>query len=839
MASNSSSIITGMNPMAYNSANPIPLFIIQLLIIIFLCRFLHIFLSRLLQPRVIAEIIAGIILGPTVLGRWKAFNDNVFPKSSLTVLNLVSNIGLILFLFMVGLELDPKMLKRNIHKSIMISVAGIVLPFALGIATSYGLFKLLHQSGSFVIFMLFCGVAMGITAFPVLARILTELNLLKTTVGSISISAAAVDDVVSWCLLALVVALTNNASGLSALWVFLVGLGWTLFILMVVRPVYIWYLHRKGCLEPNREPPQHVIFLTFAMIFISAWFTDVIGIHAIFGGFLIGIIVPHSGGFAIKIIEKIEDLVVIFFLPIYFALSGLKTNLSDLNDGVTWGLLILIIFVAFIGKIIGCTLAARLNKFNWRESLTIGFLMNCKGLVELIVLNIGLDAGVINNKIFTMMVVKALVTTFVTTPVVAWLYPPKHQRRIEDDDAFDETKSVFSRYHGFEAGLPMNVFVVVNKIRHVPALVTLVDYLHHRPGLDGAGWPDSGSRRVAELGSYMYRPLQVFVLRLMELTSRESSVMRHAESEFFIRTDPILSMFRAFARVAHLVLRSSLLVTEPEQFGANIVLSAEQAKAHIIILQAYGQGSATISPDSGRVSSSVHTPWYEAIIGRTGGGNGDDDYQQYYTTAQQTAMVMSVFDNAKAVVAVFVDRGLGEDDSHYHHHCSMQQQQQQQQSAWGARGSRSDSADNYEKQSTRMARPSSFDSRDFDLGKDSLAMVPTYQVNDFSLDPTDQPLPPSRAHTDTPLIVLPFFGGPDDRQALRLVCDLCTHAGVRVLIIHYVKTTQPTDRDVVLSASDFPERPVIPATPAVHRSALAREETNPWDAVQQPEVRQF
>ncbi|KAJ2855790.1 hypothetical protein J3B02_001978 [Coemansia erecta] len=407
----SPSIISGRDPIAYSTSNPLVLFIIQFLIIVCLCRFLHLFLKRLYQPTVISEIIGGIILGPTVLSRWTAFRTHVFPEQSLVNLNLVANFGLVLFLFMVGLELDPRVLKRNIKQCIMISVAGMALPFALGIASSYALYHVLMDGhGKFHIFLLFLGVAMAITAFPVLGRILTELNLLKTVVGSTTISSAAIDDVTSWCLLALVIALTNNTSGLTALWALLVGLGWTLFVFFAVKPAYLWYLRRNGCLK-GRDPSQTVLFVTFMMVFISAFFTDIIGIHAIFGGFIVGVIVPHDGGFAIKVTEKIEDVVQIFFLPIYFTLSGLKTNLSSLDDGKTWGLLVLVCVVAFVGKTAGCTVAARLSKFTWRESLTIGILMDCKGLVELIVLNIGLQAGVIDTRVFSMMVVMALTET--------------------------------------------------------------------------------------------------------------------------------------------------------------------------------------------------------------------------------------------------------------------------------------------------------------------------------------------------------------------------------------------------------------------------------------------
>ncbi|KAJ1918402.1 hypothetical protein H4219_002628 [Mycoemilia scoparia] len=833
----SSSVITGLNPMKYNPANPIPLFLVQILIIICLCRLLHVFLYRLMQPRVIAEIIAGILLGPTVLGRWKAFKDNVFPTESLTVLNLVSNFGLILFLFMVGLELDPKMLKKNMHKSLLISIAGMILPFALGIATSYALFKLIEKEGSFVNFLLFCGVAMAITAFPVLARILTELRLLKTTVGSISISAAAVDDVVSWCLLALVVALTNNSSGLSALWVFLAGLGWTLFVIFAIRPIYIWFLRRQGCLD-GRDPPQRVIFLTFTMVFISAFFTDVIGIHAIFGGFIIGIIVPHDGGFAIKITEKIEDLVVIFFLPIYFALSGLKTNLSDLNDGVTWGLLILIIFVAFFGKIVGCAAAAKFNKFTWRESLVIGFLMNCKGLVELIVLNIGLEAGVINTRIFTMMVVKALVTTFATTPVVAWLYPPKYQQKLDDDeDAFDESKSVFTRHHGPEAGLPMNTLLVLNRIRHVPAMVTLINLLHHQPDMHSTRKLRITSSHMQSMraGNHMYRPLKVFALRLFELTGRDSSVMRHAESEILARTDPILSMFRAFARVAHLLLKSSLVVAEPDQFAESIISSGQSVKAHLTILQAYGKGPVAANGKS--VATAPTTPWYEAMIGRYNPGE-EDDHQQHYTTAEQTVLVTTVFEKARGVVAVFVDRGLGDENNELEYSTNHGKDVEYHEVAKDTDSKVLDTGKDEITPMQKVPTNWSADTREFADEKNNLAIVPTNQISSFHSEHNEEFYQDRRR---VPQIVLPFFGGPDDRKALELVTDLCTHSGVSVTVIRYVKVSEPTRRDVVLSESDFPEKPVIPPTPAAAPGhTKSKGEVNPWDNINiRPELRKL
>ena len=225
-------------------------------------------------------------------------------------------------------------------------------------------------------------------AFPVLCRILTELNLLQTQVGIVVLSAGVANDVVGWILLALCVALVNAGSGITALYVLLTAVAYVLFLVYAVRPAFMWILKRTGSL--HNGPTQSVVALTVLMAFASAFFTGIIGIHPIFGAFLMGLICPHQGGFAIKLTEKIEDLVTVFFLPLYFALSGLSTNLGLLNNGITWAYVVGVIAVAFIGKLVGGTLAARVNKLVWRESFTIGVLMSCKGLVELIVLVISI-----------------------------------------------------------------------------------------------------------------------------------------------------------------------------------------------------------------------------------------------------------------------------------------------------------------------------------------------------------------------------------------------------------------------------------------------------------------
>ena len=380
------------NPSVYDPSSPIVMFIIQAAIIILLCRLLHYPLKLLRQPRVISEVIGGIILGPSVMGHIPGFTNAIFPTASIPNLSLAANLGLVLFLFLVGLEADFRFLVSNWKSAVSVGAAGMALPFGCGAAIAWGLYNQFRtDSGlvpiSFGTYLLFIAVAMAITAFPVLCRILTELKLLHTPVGIIVLSAGVANDVVGWILLALCVALANASSGLIALYVLLVAVAWILFLVYLVRPAFVWVLRKSGSIENG--PTQGIVALTLIMVLTSAFFTQVIGIHAIFGAFLMGLIIPHDGGFAIKMAEKIEDLVCALFLPLYFALSGLSTNLGLLNSGITWAYVIGVLAIAFVTKISGGAIAARLTGRVWRESFTIGSLMSCKGLVELIVLVCG------------------------------------------------------------------------------------------------------------------------------------------------------------------------------------------------------------------------------------------------------------------------------------------------------------------------------------------------------------------------------------------------------------------------------------------------------------------
>lgn len=398
------------------------MFLVQSMLIIAFSRLIGVWARKLGQPMVIAEITAGILLGPSLLGwLFPRALETLFPAQSMPFLGLASQVGLIFFMFLIGLELDANLLRGHGRASIVISHTSIVVPFALGALLAVYIYPSLSPSDvSFMSFMLFLGAAMSITAFPVLARIMTERHLLRTRLGAITIACAAVDDVTAWCILAFVVSTVRAASVGDAVVTTLLALGYIAVMAFLLRP----FLLRLGARGVDRHAmTQNVVALTFFFVLLSSLITESIGIHALFGAFLLGAIMPREGGYAQALAEKIEDFVVVFLLPLFFAYSGLRTQIGLLDSPGLWACCGIIILVACLGKFGGSALAARLVGLNWREAGAIGILMNTRGLMELIVLNIGLDLGVISPTLFTMMVIMALVTTFITTPLLHWMYP--------------------------------------------------------------------------------------------------------------------------------------------------------------------------------------------------------------------------------------------------------------------------------------------------------------------------------------------------------------------------------------------------------------------------------
>ncbi|TBU30002.1 Sodium/hydrogen exchanger family-domain-containing protein [Dichomitus squalens] len=676
-------LLSGQDPTAININDPLRLWIIQVGVIVLTTQLLSLVLRKIRQPRVIAEVIGGILLGPTAFGRIPGFTQHIFPTDSRPFLSLVANIGLCLFLFLVGLEIDAAVIKRNARLSVTVAMAGMCLPFGLGSALAVPLYHtFIDQSVKFTNFMLFTGVAYSITAFPVLCRILTELKLLDTTVGIVVLSAGVGNDIIGWTLLALSVALVNAGSGLEALWILLVCVGWTLFLLFFVKRVLYWLARRTGSIRDG--PTMFFMTVTILLLFGSAFFTDIIGVHAIFGAFLAGIIVPREGGLAIALTEKLEDMVSIIFLPLYFTLSGLSTDLGLLNNGITWAYTIAICALAYFGKFTGCTLAARFSGFTWREAGTIGSLMSCKGLVELIVLNVGLSAGILSQRVFSMFVLEALLLTFMTTPAVTILYPPEIRVRAAATGANFNSADA----QGGNGDIPRlegtsqsrddegksRFTVVLDKIEHLPGMMAVTQlilpppppYAERTPPTDSSADLDGkGVSPPPEVGS---TPVSIDAIRLIELSDRTSAVMKGSNIDSLMATDPLLDIFTTFSALHGAPVSSSLSIVPFEDLGATVSEQARRNDSHLIMVPwlpphhhtagandhhpapaAEHTANATPMPTP-RVTTHMQNP-FEALFRATAAGAEERD-----ASISHSHFVRALFGSARTDVALFVDR---------------------------------------------------------------------------------------------------------------------------------------------------------------------------------------
>ncbi|KAI9680855.1 MAG: K(+)/H(+) antiporter [Caeruleum heppii] len=723
-------VIEGSNPSHFDPKDPIILFIIQAGIIIIFCRLLHWPLSKIRQPRVIAEVIGGILLGPTAIGRIPGFSKAIFPTDSMPVLRMAANLGLILFLFLVGLEVDLRLFFKNWRVALSVGAAGMLLPFGLGCAIAWGLYNEFKNEPNLVpiefgVFMLFVGVAMSITAFPVLCRILTELKLLGTDVGVVVLSAGVGNDVVGWVLLALCVALVNAGTGLSALYVLLTAIGYILFLIYAVRPAFLWAVRRTGSIQNG--PTQSIVALTLLMVLTSSFFTGIIGVHPIFGAFLIGLICPHDGGFAIKLTEKIEDLVSVLLLPLYFALSGLSTNIGLIDSGVTGAYVVGVTAVAFVGKVVGGALAARLCKLVWRESATIGVLMSCKGLVELIVLNIGLQARILSVRTFTIFVVMALVTTFTTTPLTAALYPPWYQKKLEawkrgeidwDGNRLSPGDSSSDASSTEKPGsLEVRKLLVYLRLDSLSSLFTFVNLLGgtdagtatpkvHREKQHVADAQEGDQTEATDraLTKPSKRPVEVYGVRMVELTERTSSVMQTSEIEEYSVRDPIINVFHTLGRMNDVAVSGEVAVAAEDDYAEALTGKASDQSSDLMLIPWSETGSMT---EAG-YSSVTESP------------------ENRFTSGPHNQFIMTALAKATCNTAILVNKGFG--------------------------GSLREEPKTLERSTTGIS---------FRSSRDML----TAPVAD-------------RSHH----IFLPFFGGADDRVALRFVLQLAQSKNVTATI---------------------------------------------------------
>lgn len=410
-----------------NLSEPLTILLLQIIVIMAFARLFGFLFKKIGQPAVIGEIVAGIVLGPSIVGAFfPEINHFLFPAASLGTLNFLSQIGLILFMFIIGMELDLKAIGKQAYAAVIISHASIIIPYTLGMGLAYFIYRDYAPAGtSFLSFALFMGIAMSITAFPVLARILQEKGLTRSRLGAMALTCAAADDLTAWCILAAVIALVKSGSSISVLYTIGLAILYVLIMLKLVRP----YLDRLSHVYDNKEKKRTpIIALLFVLLIVSSYVTSIIGIHALFGAFMAGVIMPSSFSFRKIVIDKIEDVSIILLLPLFFVITGLRTQIGLINESAMWITFGWIILVAVAGKFGGSALAARMVGQSWKDSLSIGVLMNTRGLMQLIVLNIGYDLGILSPEIFAMMVLMALVTTFMTGPaldLINWLMPEK------------------------------------------------------------------------------------------------------------------------------------------------------------------------------------------------------------------------------------------------------------------------------------------------------------------------------------------------------------------------------------------------------------------------------
>lgn len=544
-------VVAGANPLDYSSGAPYTIFLFQAIFILILCALLHFPLKRIRQPRVIAEVLCGILLGPSVMGHIPNFTKLCFPTASIPGLTLFANIGIILFLFIIGMEVDLTFIKKNARAALSVGFVNMAVPFALGCGIAKGLYTEYRIKDSnlepikFTTYMVFIAVAMCITAFPVLARILVDLNLIGDRVGTIVLAAGVLNDLTGWILLALSVTLTNAESGVNTVYILLLVAGWTVFLGVVVRWALRAFLSRFTNDLTTGMPSQMLMIVIIVLVFTSAFYTDIIGVHPIFGAFMVGVIIPRDNGYVVRITEKLEDLVHVVMIPVYFAIAGLNVNLSELNRKIDWAYTIGITLLALVGKITGGFAAAKLNGLLWRESLSVGVLMSCKGIVEIVVLNVGLNSNILLTKVYSMFVVMTLVTTFLTTPLALWTYPESYREKVarqreDKEQVLAPLLPVDLTMDSLSAFKPETTLLLKN----VDAIPHLMALLRHVKG-----------------------PVQA--LHLREFTARTSDLLDASAGEE-TTSSPILEIVHAFSVVLGVSLTTRLLLVPLSNYAATV-----------------------------------------------------------------------------------------------------------------------------------------------------------------------------------------------------------------------------------------------------------------------------
>ncbi|MED6162663.1 Cation/H(+) antiporter 15 [Stylosanthes scabra] len=554
------------NPLRY----ALPLFVVQLTLVVLATRLFYFILRPFHQPRLIAEILGGLLLGPSVLGQIDGFAIRVFPLRSVLVLETMAYIGLIYFMFLIGLEMDIDIIKRTGKKAISIAIAGMVFPFLVGFALAH-VFQIHHTikevRTTHISYIIYLGVVLSVTAFPVLVRMLADLKLVNTELGKLAISTSLINDTCAWVLLAVGIAFSQRkAHSYSSLCVFLSSLVFVAVCIFVVRPMVSWMIRRTPEGQPFSET-QICIVLTG--VIISGFITDALGTHSVFGAFVYGLVIPN-GPLAASIIDKLEDFVSGLLLPLFFAISGLKTNLTLIKGAARWGFVILVIPLTFFGKVLGTLFVSLLFQVPVREGVILGLLMNTKGFIEIIVLNVGWDQKVLGEEVFSIMILVTIVMTAIISPTVALIHKPR-KRHISYKNRTMQSTAVDAE---------LRILVCIHVPRNVPTIINLLE----------------------ETNPTIKSPITANVLHLVELTGRASAMLVvHADSirdrksgrplnKTHAQTEHIMSAFRNFEENVACVSVQPLTVVSPyPTMHEDICSIAEEQRVSFIIIPFHKQ----------------------------------------------------------------------------------------------------------------------------------------------------------------------------------------------------------------------------------------------------------
>ncbi|XP_016709096.2 cation/H(+) antiporter 15 [Gossypium hirsutum] len=552
----------GDNPLDYS----IPLFILQMTIVVATTRIMVFVLKPLRQPRVVSEILGGVILGPSVLGRVQGFASTIFPSRSVMVLETMANVGLVYFLFLVGVEMDLTVLRKTGKRALAVAIGGMILPFVVGICFTIVLHDRKPKSLNTATYILLLGVTLSVTAFPVLARILFELKLINSEIGKLAMSSALLNVMCAWILLAFAIATADNdAKSFALLWVLLASVGFVVVCIVFVRPAITWMV---GTTSEGELLSEFTICVILTGAMISGFITDAIGTHAVFGAFVFGLVIPN-GALGVVLLEKVEDFVYGLLLPLFFAISGLKANFASIDSARTLGVLAFITFLSCAGKIAGTMLITMFLRVPYNDGFILGVLMNAKGLVELIVLNIGKDRKVFDDESFSVMVIVAVVMTAIISPIVATMYKPTRS------SVSYERRTLQRALHDGE----LRLLVCIHTHRNVPAIINLLE----------ASNPTAKS------------PLCIYVLHLVELTghasgmlivhnARKSKYVPTAKNRTQAQSDNIINAFESFEQHSSFVsIHPRTAISPYNSIHEDICSVAEDKRVALVIIPFHKQ----------------------------------------------------------------------------------------------------------------------------------------------------------------------------------------------------------------------------------------------------------